>query len=311
MTQKTKRHRSPAYPSIGLEAAIERAMVIWQHERRTEASVDVLASHWGYKPNSANAMRCIAALKQYGLLVDIGDRGDRSLRLSDRALAILLDDVEGSPERSRAIAEAALAPKLYRSLWDERKDGSEANLRTHLVRDLEFNPTSVDALIRQYKNTISFAKLGESGIIDGNGEDGGNSQDDHKVVVGAYVQWTSEGAMRFREPRCVTGISDDGEWAFVEGSRTGVPVSELTIDKKPAGQSVPPDNPDFGETPPEQRAKEFPLYLSCGRRALLRVPEQMTESDFELLKTQLDASLSVTKATTNFVDKYEIRTSED
>jgi hypothetical protein len=50
------------------------------------------------------------------------------------------------------------------------------------------------------------------------------------VSVGDRVQWTSQGAAQFSEPRRVVAMSPDGEWAFVEGSTTGIPTSQLTRD---------------------------------------------------------------------------------
>jgi predicted ABC-type ATPase len=48
------------------------------------------------------------------------------------------------------------------------------------------------------------------------------------IAVGDEVQWTSAGADQFTEPRKVTWLSPDGQWATVEGSNTGVPAAELT-----------------------------------------------------------------------------------
>lgn len=48
------------------------------------------------------------------------------------------------------------------------------------------------------------------------------------VKVGDLVQWTSNGVDQLKEPRRVTGVSDDGQFAFIEGTKTGVPASELT-----------------------------------------------------------------------------------
>lgn len=63
-----------------------------------------------------------------------------------------------------------------------------------------------------------------------------------QVKVGDFVQWTSGGGEQFPSPRKVVGFSDDHEWAFVEGSQTGVSVSELSvIDPLPAeGDTAPP-----------------------------------------------------------------------
>jgi hypothetical protein len=37
----------------------------------------------------------------------------------------------------------------------------------------------------------------------------------------------------------VRGLSDDGEWAFVEGSDTGVPIDELTVDESKKDKHSP------------------------------------------------------------------------
>jgi hypothetical protein len=50
-----------------------------------------------------------------------------------------------------------------------------------------------------------------------------------KVKLGDRVQWTSGGVDQFATPRKITRLSEDGEWAFVEGSDTGIPIAELVI----------------------------------------------------------------------------------
>jgi hypothetical protein len=50
-----------------------------------------------------------------------------------------------------------------------------------------------------------------------------------EVKIGDKVQWTSQGADQFTEPRKIKSISEDGQYAFVEGSDTGIPVKELSI----------------------------------------------------------------------------------
>jgi hypothetical protein len=47
--------------------------------------------------------------------------------------------------------------------------------------------------------------------------------------IGDDVQWISQGSEQFEEPKKVTSISDDGKFAFVEGSKTGIPIDQLTI----------------------------------------------------------------------------------
>ncbi len=56
--------------------------------------------------------------------------------------------------------------------------------------------------------------------------------------VGDYVQWEPKGILQFMEPKRIVKISDDGAFAFVEGNHTGLPVSELTLEEKPAKDSA-------------------------------------------------------------------------
>jgi len=50
-----------------------------------------------------------------------------------------------------------------------------------------------------------------------------------EVKIGDSVQWTSQGADQFVEPKKIKSISEDGKYAFVEGSDTGIPVTELSV----------------------------------------------------------------------------------
>jgi hypothetical protein len=49
------------------------------------------------------------------------------------------------------------------------------------------------------------------------------------VTIGDLVQWTVNGMDQFPEPKKVRLVSECGEWCFVEGSFTGLPVEQLTV----------------------------------------------------------------------------------
>src|ERR1035437_5342820 len=87
-----KRERSPNFPFIGLAAAIQRARDFYDQEKRGSAAVSVIATHWGYSPKSSGLIQTVAALKSYGLMEDEGRGEARRLRLTERALRILLDN---------------------------------------------------------------------------------------------------------------------------------------------------------------------------------------------------------------------------
>ena len=50
--------------------------------------------------------------------------------------------------------------------------------------------------------------------------------------VGDYVQWTSDGVDQFKPARRVRQIQDRHAW--VDGSQTGIPISEVTVAEPPA-----------------------------------------------------------------------------
>src|SRR5208282_3841664 len=49
--------------------------------------------------------------------------------------------------------------------------------------------------------------------------------------VGDYVQWTSDGVDQFKPARKVRQIQDRHAW--VDGSQTGIPISEVTVAEPP------------------------------------------------------------------------------
>lgn len=165
--RKRKKVRSPSYPGINLERAIERAEAVYAKEERHPAPIDALLAHWGYSPRSGPGLVTIAALKKFGLLVDQGAGARREARLTDLALRIILDKREGSLDRKRAIQEAALRPGIHHELWEEYGGTlpSDTNLEYKLTVQRGFTAAAAKEFLRELRDTIEFAKLEESGTI--------------------------------------------------------------------------------------------------------------------------------------------------
>lgn len=159
---KTKRsmHRSPRYPGLSLEAAIERVQTIYDHEKKTPAKIDVILGHLGLKPGTGPAHRVIAALRQYGLL----EPKDAYLRVSDLAFKILYLSEE-SQERQEALREAAYKPQIIKDVFVEFPDGlpSDANLSDYLVSKKSFNPESVAFFVGILRKNLALVPLGTQG----------------------------------------------------------------------------------------------------------------------------------------------------
>jgi hypothetical protein len=151
--------RSPAYPAIPLETAIQRARQLHEKERTYATPVATVAAHWGYSSMNGAALGAIAALKKYGLLDYEGSGDQRKAKLSQLAEVILQHPDDAV--RRNAVAEAALRPALHRELWDKYGDQlpSDSNLRWELTHDRGFTETGASEFIPIYRATIAFGQL--------------------------------------------------------------------------------------------------------------------------------------------------------
>jgi hypothetical protein len=171
--RKRKRGRSPSYPGIDLGEAIERARALYEKEAKHAAPINAILAHWGYKAGSGPGLVAFAALKKFGLLVEEGSGRGRKGRLSDEALAIILDGRPDSPDRLRRIQEAALRPLIHQELWQKYAGNlpSEETLRYELQVEKGFTERAVKEFIPEYKQTIEFAGLPDRDKLSGQVED--------------------------------------------------------------------------------------------------------------------------------------------
>jgi hypothetical protein len=238
------------------------------------------------------AKQVIGAFKAYGLIELQGEQSKAELRISERSFRIILNH----EDRAGLIRAAALGPNIYRELWKKYGDDGippDDSLKHHLLFDLKFNPESVDGLIAQFKDTISFAKLDSSDKIGPDGTEASeDSSESHGEVqipkIGDFVQWESQGALRFPNPLRVTGVSDDGSHLFVEGSMTGIPIEQTRIEKTPAATA--PEIPTHLKAPPRAPGYAPPIFSPPGSKQdvftldsgsfVVQWPQTLTEAEF-------------------------------
>jgi hypothetical protein len=154
--ESKKKVRSPSFPFIGLREALDRARAFYEAEQRNAARPETAAAHWGYSPKSSGGKQTIAALRAFGLL-----EGDSLVKLSGRALRIVLDERGGSEERERLLQQAALMPPIHARLWERygAELPSAQTLRLWLILDEGFNENSVDDFLTEYRETLEYARL--------------------------------------------------------------------------------------------------------------------------------------------------------
>src|SRR5688500_14916003 len=81
--------RSPSYPGIDLELALQRANELWAREHHYPTAIPTILSHWGYGSKSGGGFAAVAALKTFGLLDDRGTGEGRQAWLSRLAQDII------------------------------------------------------------------------------------------------------------------------------------------------------------------------------------------------------------------------------
>jgi hypothetical protein len=160
---KKNKERSPNFPFIALEPAIQRAQILFSHERRGAAPVAAVAKHWGYSDTSSGFKQTVAALKSYGLLIDEPGAGGRTVRLTDKALRILLDQRPDSSERTELIKQAALNPSVASEIFTRWPDGlpSDHTLTHYLMFDRGFQQETAMRAVKILRANDAFAKVSQ------------------------------------------------------------------------------------------------------------------------------------------------------
>jgi len=264
MADEQPKFRSPPYPYIGLAKAVQKAEQFYAAVRSHGAALPTAAKAWDTGPKSSATMQSAGALSQYGLLEDEGAGATRKIKLTPLGLKIVMDKRPESGDREAAIQAAALSPKIFAELYSQygTSDGIADALLIHALTaervqsgKAPFSEQSAADVIRVYRDTMSYAGMVDPDKRPDEGPLQGPPQaeppaDVVKAQVGDFVQWVSGGIAQFLEPRRVRAVSEDGDWAFIEDSSTGVPMAELEVLERPKTQRrTPPTLPLPEEEP--------------------------------------------------------------
>ena len=163
--KKTK-ERSPNFPFISLDAALERARQFYAEEKRGAAPFNRIVLHWNYSPASSGALQTVGALKMYGLLAEVGGGSgvQRTFQLTEMALRVLLDSRPESVDRDRFLMEAALSPPLAQELYSKWVDGmpSASTINHILVLEKRFSEANALKVCKILVENHKFAKIMQS-----------------------------------------------------------------------------------------------------------------------------------------------------
>jgi hypothetical protein len=162
-TQKdaaSQRDRSPAFPVIPLETALNRLIEFQAHYKRTTARPDKIGEAWEIKAKGY-ADRVAAALRYFGLLEYRGTGKDRNIVISESGLKYLRAQ---QPELKGQIAkEVALRPKQIAKHWNEwGADRPAYPACLDALMNEGFSEGGARDFLKVYDATITYAKLSDS-----------------------------------------------------------------------------------------------------------------------------------------------------
>ena len=147
-----KRSRSPNYPALNLEDAIDGIKKVYAAEGNRRTSGEDVAAALGHQSLSGAARVKVSALRKYGLL----EAEEDGLKVSDWALS-LINLPADHPDSVEALQTAALSPVLFAEIHETygSTPPSDGVLRNYLLKK-DFGHKVADDVIRLYRETVNF-----------------------------------------------------------------------------------------------------------------------------------------------------------
>jgi len=192
--------RGPSYPYVGLEESIVLSRKMYEYTKRSAADLNsVITEAWKYSPSSSSGQKITAALKSFGLIEEGSSAAGKTVKLTHRAIIILIDE-ENSEERRKELKAAALSPNWYSRCWKIWGKEMPPSMRSQLIIKEGFIDTTVDGFLKDYKKSLAFAgiledaKESQQGESNGSDEDGGTDSARLDDVVHSSSQETIRSA---------------------------------------------------------------------------------------------------------------------
>lgn len=149
------RLRSPNFPNLSLEEAIESAREIFDKSRHAEIPREAVAKDLGYSGLTGRSVVVLGALNQYGL-VENTTKGN--MKVSQLAADIL----HGYPEavRLEALYKAGREPSLFRGIFEKFGDHvpSDNAVRSFLIQS-GFTNDGAEKALKTFTDTNRFLEV--------------------------------------------------------------------------------------------------------------------------------------------------------
>jgi hypothetical protein len=245
---KAPKDRSPSFPFIPLQAAIERLEAFEKYFGRHPARVAKVGLAWGMKERSSQSDQTAAALRSFGLVKYVGMGAERHIALTDEGRGYIRAQQDAI--KRALLKQCALRPKIIRHFWAQwGADRPPDPVALDLLHDAKFSDGGALNFLKVYDDTIAYAGLSDSDKIPlelaDDGEDNGEEDADPpppppppqgkvKVVTG--------------ERELTTGLlSKDASFRLIVSGQIGVKEIERLIRKLELDKEILADQDDGGE----------------------------------------------------------------
>jgi len=161
MSDEIKKDRSPNYPKVPLEQAVEMVAKLYNKVGKAKVKPEVAIGPLGYSGINGASLTTLGTLTTYGLLER--ERGE-SVAVSQLAIRLMhpVDEAQGLEARR----ESALCPKVFSELFSNNYHMMEVEtLSKHLIQS-GFTQDGARKAASVFKANIEFAKLDKMGSID-------------------------------------------------------------------------------------------------------------------------------------------------
>ncbi|MBB3308502.1 hypothetical protein FHT78_000231 [Rhizobium sp. BK196] len=296
------KERSPAFPYISLDLAMERVKTIYSQIRDHAQPREVLAKAYGKPVTSSATIQTFATLLQYGLLENVAGPTGRRMRVSPLAQGILHPH---APEEKRAqgLKKAALNPPIFAELWNKFGDTAGLNdnvplyyltsERGQLFEGSVFTDKAASEVLRVYRATLSYAGISSSDNIQLPAEEpAGSLPATPKAKTGDLVQVEINGAFVLPKPKRVESIQEhEGKlWVFLEGEKAAVEMDSIIVQEEKPAASLPPTRalPPTIEDEPDEGWSEERLIDDGGDEIKIRYKGSPSKERYEFIRDYLD-----------------------
>lgn len=149
------RLRSPNFPGLSLEEAIDSAREIFEKSRHAEIPREVVAKDLGYSGLTGRSAIILGALNQYGL---VANTSKGHMKVSQLAADIL----HGYPESARleALYKAGREPALFKAIFDKFDNHipSDNAVRSFLIQG-GFTNDGAEKALKTFTDTNQFLEV--------------------------------------------------------------------------------------------------------------------------------------------------------